>query len=43
MTEQNSRVLKELGREKIQCEGHGFTPNGGTTAMNKVLTFMKVQ
>ncbi|MDY5575874.1 MAG: alpha/beta fold hydrolase [Lachnospiraceae bacterium] len=42
-SEQAKNKYTSLELVVLPGEGHGFTPNGGTTAMNKVLEFMKVQ
>lgn len=42
-SEQAKSKYPSLELVVLPGEGHGFTPNGGTTAMNKVLAFMKAQ
>ena len=42
-SEQAKSKYNSLELVVLSGEGHGFTPNGGTTAMNKVLEFMKAQ
>lgn len=42
-SEQAKNKYTNLELVVLPGEGHGFTPNGGTTAMNKVLAFMKEQ
>ncbi len=42
-SEQAKSIYKNLELVVLPGEGHGFTPNGGNTAMKKVLEFMKAQ